>query len=122
MTTVQTLQPAHEDRIAGGAGLNIFVRSWRPDGPPRAVVVICHGVKSHSGYYGWTAAQLVAQGLAVYALDLHGRGQSDGDRFYLETFEHYLGDVHATMALARSREPGLPVFLLGHSAGGVVSS
>ena len=122
MTTTQALAAAREDRIAGGAGLDILVRSWRPAGTRRAVVVICHGVKSHSGYYGWTAQQFVADGLAVYALDLHGRGKSDGERFYLETFEHYLGDVHATMALAKSREPGLPIFLLGHSAGGVISS
>jgi alpha-beta hydrolase superfamily lysophospholipase len=108
--------------IAGGANLNIFVRSWQPAGPPRAIVVICHGVKSHSGYYFWTASQLVADGYAVYALDLHGRGKSDGERFFLEKFQDYLDDVHATMNLARSRHPGLPVFLLGHSAGGVISS
>jgi len=122
MTATQTQTTAREDRIMGGANLNILVRSWRPAGIPRAVVVICHGVKSHSGYYGWTAEQFVAEGLAVYALDLHGRGKSDGDRFYLEKFQDYLDDVHATMALAKSREPGLPIFLLGHSAGGVVSS
>jgi alpha-beta hydrolase superfamily lysophospholipase len=122
MASPQATTTVQEDRIPGGAGLDIFVRSWRPSGTPRAVVVICHGVKSHSGYYGWTAEQLVAEGLAVYALDLHGRGKSDGERFYLEKFQDYLDDVDATMKLARSREPGLPVFLLGHSAGGVVSS
>jgi acylglycerol lipase len=68
------------------------------------------------------ADQLVASGLAVYALDLHGRGRSDGDRFYLEKLQDYLDDLHATMELARSREARLPVFLLGHSAGGVISS
>jgi acylglycerol lipase len=122
MTTTQTRTTAREDQIKGGAGLTINVRSWRPAGTPRAVVVICHGVKSHSGYYGWAADQLVAEGLAVYALDLHGRGKSDGERFYLEKFQDYLDDVDATMTLAKSREPGLPVFLLGHSAGGVISS
>ena len=121
MTMQATVTPT-EHRIAGGAGLTIFVRSWQPATPARAVVVICHGVKSHSGYYFWAAAQLVADGYEVYALDLHGRGQSDGERFYLESFQDYLDDVHATMALARSRQPGLPLFPLGHSAGGVISS
>ena len=111
-----------EENIEGAKGLNIFVRSWRPTTTPRAVVVICHGVKSHSGYYGWAAEQLVSDGLAVYALDLHGRGKSDGDRYFLEKFSDYLDDVHAVVRLAKSREPGLPVFLLGHSAGGVISS
>ena len=110
-----------EERIEGAPGLQIFVRSWRPEGKPRGVVTICHGVNSHGGYYTWAAEQLVASGLAVYALDLHGRGKSDGERFYLEQFSDYLADVDALVKLAKSREPGLPVYLLGHSAGGVIS-
>lgn len=111
----------HEERITGARELQIFVRSWRPAIQPKAVVAICHGVKSHSGYYFWAAEQLVARGFAVYALDLHGRGKSDGDRYYLDKFSDYTDDVDALLRLARSREPGLPVFLLGHSAGGVIS-
>jgi acylglycerol lipase len=113
---------AMEERIQGGAGLQIFVRSWRPASAPRGVVAIVHGVKSHSGYYFWAAEQLVARGFAVYALDLHGRGRSEGERFYLEKIDDYVGDVRALIALAKSREPGLPLYLLGHSAGGVISS
>jgi acylglycerol lipase len=110
-----------EEKIEGPGGLGIFVRSWRPSGNARGVVVICHGVNSHSGYYLWAAERFVARGLAVYALDLHGRGRSDGERFYLESIADYVGDVDAVVTLATSREPGLPVYLLGHSAGGVVS-
>lgn len=110
-----------EEKITGANGLNIFVRSWRPASTPRAVVTICHGLNAHSGYYKWAAEQLVESGLAVYALDLHGRGQSDGERFYVEKVGDYVDDVDAAVSLARSREPGLRVFLLGHSAGGVVS-
>jgi alpha-beta hydrolase superfamily lysophospholipase len=113
---------ATEEKVDTGRGLKIHVRSWRPDGPARAVVVICHGVNSHSGYYTWAAGELVGRGYAVYALDLHGRGQSDGERYYLEHLGDYLSDVFTTVSLAKSREPGLPLFLLGHSAGGVVSS
>ena len=63
----------------------------------------------------------MAAGLAVYALDLHGRGQSDGERFYLDKISDYVHDVHTVIAMAKSRHAGLPVILLGHSAGGVVS-
>ncbi len=117
----ELLNSATEQHVTGGAGLEIFVRSWRPAGVAKAAVVICHGVNSHSGYYIWTAQQLVARGLAVYALDLHGRGQSAGERFYLESMKDYVDDVDAVVNLATSREPGAPIFLLGHSAGGVVS-
>jgi acylglycerol lipase len=110
-----------EEQFEGAGGLKLFARSWRPAGKPRAVVVIVPGFNSHSGYYSWVAEQFVADGLAAYALDLRGRGKSDGERFYVDKFSEYVSDVAAFVALAKSREPGLPVFLLGHSAGGVVS-
>jgi len=110
-----------EETIEGTGGLRIFVRSWRPATKPRGVVVIVHGFNSHSGQYLWAAEQLVGNGLAVYALDLRGRGKSDGERFYVEKFADYVSDVAGLVKLAKSREPGLPLFLLGHSAGGVVS-
>jgi len=111
----------NEERIEGEGGLDIFVRSWRPGIHIRGVVVIVPGFNSHSGYYGWVAEQLTASGLAVYAVDLRGRGRSDGERFYVEKVADWVSDVGTVVALAKSREPRLPLFLLGHSAGGVVS-
>jgi len=105
----------------GAAGQRIFFRSARPTETPRALIVIVPGFNAHSGYYAWAAAQLAATGFAVYAVDLRGRGNSDGERFYVENFEDYVSDVDAVVKVARSRESGLPLFLLGHSAGGVVS-
>ncbi len=110
-----------EESFEGVGGLNIFVRSWRPEGAVRGVVMIVHGFNSHSGQYTWVADQLTAHGLAVYALDLRGRGKSDGERFYVQSFDEYTSDVDGLMKIVQSREPGLPIFLLGHSAGGVVS-
>jgi alpha-beta hydrolase superfamily lysophospholipase len=120
--TQGTVCKAREERVSGASGLNIFIRSWQPDGKASAVVAICHGVLSHSGYYQWAAEQLTAKGFAVYALDLRGRGLSDGERFYIDKFSDYIDDLSTLIGLAKSREPGLPVYLLGHSAGGVVSS
>ncbi len=119
---MQNGSPAREEFLDRQDGVRIFVRSWRPPSPPRAVVAICHGVKSHSGYFRWIAERLVAEGLAVYALDLRGRGRSDGERFFVDDAAYYVGDVSALIELARRREGDLPLFLLGHSAGGVVSS
>src|SRR4029434_10864521 len=76
---------------------------------------------SHSGEYGWAAEQFVADGLAVYAGDLRGRGKSDGERFFVNSLSEWVSDVATVMTLAKAREPGLPVFILGHSAGRVVS-
>jgi alpha-beta hydrolase superfamily lysophospholipase len=113
---------AQEEKIESTKGIKIHVRSWRPDAAPRAVVVICHGVNSHGGQYLWVGEQFAASGLAAFALDLRGRGRSDGERFYVEDVADYVADVANVVTLAKSRYPGLPVFMLGHSAGGVVSS
>jgi acylglycerol lipase len=113
--------PEREDTFESAGGVKIFTRSWRPARTPRGVVAVVHGFNSHSGYYGWVAERLAARGLAVYALDLRGRGRSEGERFYVESFDDYVSDVAKLVELARSRDPGLPVFVLGHSAGGVVS-
>lgn len=108
-----------EDFSSGGA--RIHLRSWTPEGDPRAVIVICHGVNSHGGQYLWTAQQLVDRGFAVFALDLRGRGKSSGERFYVDDVAEYVADLSGTITIAKARHPGLPVYLLGHSAGGVVS-
>ncbi len=102
-------------------GLSIHFRSWRPAAAARGAVLIVPGFNSHSGYYNWVAEQLVSEQLSVYAVDLRGRGRSDGERFYVEEFTDYLHDVDAVADALRAREAQLPVFLLGHSAGGVVA-
>jgi acylglycerol lipase len=113
---------ANEETFDGAGGLRIFLRSWQPEGKPHAVIVICHGVNSHGGQYAWAAEQFVKGGFTVYALDLRGRGKSEGERFYVENVADYVSDVAGAVRIAKSRDPGVPVFLLGHSAGGVVSS
>jgi acylglycerol lipase len=111
----------NEEKVQSSGGIGLFGRSWVPAGKPRGLVVIVPGFNSHSGYYGWVAEQLAAKGLAAYAVDLRGRGKSDGERFYVEKFDDYVADVATFVKLATSRHPGLPVVVLGHSAGGVVS-
>jgi len=112
---------AVEQKVHSADGVEIHVRAFPPVGRPRAAIVICHGVNSHGGQYLWPGAQFSAVGLAAYALDLRGRGKSQGARFYVDDVTQYVADVMAVIHLAKSRFPGLPVFLLGHSAGGVVS-
>lgn len=110
-----------EEKFESSGGLNIVFRSWKPEGEVRAVVVIVPGFNSHGGQYIWTAEQLAAGGLAVYAVDLRGRGKSDGERFYVDKLSDYTDDVDGLFRIVKQREPGLKIFLLGHSAGGVVS-
>jgi alpha-beta hydrolase superfamily lysophospholipase len=111
-----------EETFDGVGGLRIFVRLWRPTGKPRGVMILIHGFNAHGGYMEWPGQQFSEYGFSVYALDLRGRGKSEGERFYVEKFSDYLDDVDKLVKLAKSRNPGLPVYLLGHSAGGVIAS
>ena len=105
----------------GPAGLRVFYRCWRPGVAPRATLTIVPGFNSHSGYYEWVGRELAARGVVVYALDLRGRGQSDGERYYVESFDDYVADVALISSIVVDRDASLPRFLLGHSAGGVVA-
>ena len=112
---------AVEEKVRSAGDVEIHVRAFPPVGRPRAAVVMCHGVNSHGGQYLWPGTQFAAAGLAAFALDLRGRGKSEGVRYFVDDVADYVADVASVSALAKSRHPGLPVFLLGHSAGGVVS-
>ncbi len=110
-----------QGQFEGAADLTLSYRAWRAPAPARAVLVIVPGFNAHSGYYAWVGAEFAARGITTYAVDLRGRGESEGERFFVEQFSDYVDDVARMVSLAKSREPGVPVFVLGHSAGGVVS-
>jgi alpha-beta hydrolase superfamily lysophospholipase len=110
-----------EGTFQGVGGIRIFTREWQPAGEPLGVVVISHGLNAHSGLYQWAAQQFTSKGLAVYALDHRGRGRSEGERFFVKKFADWTTDLATFIHIVKAREPGLPVFLLGHSAGGVIA-
>ncbi|MCW3797601.1 lysophospholipase [Sphingomonas sp. BN140010] len=104
-----------------GTGGRIFARHYQPEGRVKANLIICHGVNSHGGQHARAATDFAARGFAVTALDLRGRGKSDGERFYASSIDEYVSDLSQAIELGRSKHPDLPVYLLGHSAGGVTS-
>ena len=103
-------------------GQHIFYRNWVPAGKPKGIVLIVHGLNSHSGYYQEFAAQLKENGFEVYAIDLAGRGRSEGERYYIADYHDVFADIDLLMNIASSTCPSKPIFLFGHSAGGVFAS
>ncbi len=111
----------HEDFFEGVGGVRLYLQWWLPDGPPRAVVVIAHGAGEHSGRYAHVAARLVDEGYAVYALDHRGHGRSEGSRAVIDSIDAAVEDLDRVILRAGSEQPGVPLFLLGHSMGGTIS-
>jgi alpha-beta hydrolase superfamily lysophospholipase len=118
--TMTASDMTYEEISTRNGELDLFLRSWRP-ARPSGVIAIVPGFNAHSGYYAWAAEHFVHAGLAVYAVDLRGRGKSAGERFYVDHFDQYVSDAAACLSVAKDRHSALPVFLLGHSAGGVVA-
>jgi alpha-beta hydrolase superfamily lysophospholipase len=97
----------------------LFEREWEPDGDPRAVVALVHGLGEHSGRYEHVASRFTAAGIAVRALDLRGHGRSPGPRGATR-FEPAVADLEALVR--RCEERGAPVFVYGHSLGALIAA
>jgi alpha-beta hydrolase superfamily lysophospholipase len=80
-----------------------------------------HGYAEHSGRYEEMAAWLAARGAAVHAYDQRGHGRSGGPRCHVGRFDEFLDDLAAVLAAVRAQHPELPVTLVGHSMGGLIT-
>lgn len=110
-----------EDTFRGAGGIELYEQRWLSDaGEARAVVAIVHGFGEHSGRYTNMVDRLVPAGYAVYAFDLRGHGRSPGQRGHVDRWTEYREDVGAFVCHVSEREPGRPLFLLGHSMGGLI--
>ena len=96
-----------------------MIREWVPDSKPKAVVVLVHGIAEHSGRYERTGRLLADAGFHVRSFDLIGHGASGGARVDIDDWGRFHAQVEHHMVWAR--ETGLPVILMGHSMGTLIS-
>jgi len=143
------LIPIQEMPFPGPAG-SLYLRSaLPPDGTPVvARLGIIHGYGDHSGRYANFMRWMAERGVACHAVDLRGQGKSAGRRGYVTRWDDYLDDLRAFVALEALKQRGreslflpqsergsgplsparsekgvlTPLFLLGHSHGGLVLS
>lgn len=114
----------NQGRLSTADQVELAWQAWTPPAP-HGVIVVIHGLAEHSGRYRETAGFLASHGWAVYTADLRGHGQSaDGrrsGRVHVDQFTDYFHDVDAIIELARKPNGTLPIFLLGHSMGGLIA-
>lgn len=109
-----------EGTFPGYQGVQLYQQRWLPDsGAARATLAIVHGFGEHSGRYMNIVNRLVPAGYAVYSYDKRGHGRSPGQRGYINRWTDYSEDASAFVHMVSQREPGRPLFLMGHSMGGL---
>ena len=109
-----------ESHFAGGGGRSLFRSSWLAAEPERAVV-LTHGYAEHIGRYEHVGGWLASRGCAVHGYDHQGHGRSDGARGHAASLASLVDDLEGMVEQVRHEHAGLPLFVLGHSMGGLVA-
>lgn len=112
--------------IAGAGNFELKCRIWAAK-YPRAALLIVHGMTEHSGRYHHFAKILKLNGFSVYAYDQrnHGlsvpAGQNLGAWPKKDSWKHVKQDLTCVYNVIESQNPGLPIFVFGHSMGSIVT-
>ena len=109
-------------QFAATDGLLLLRQAWHPEGEPGAVLAVVHGYGEHGGRYRGLAEDMAARGYAVHVYDLRGHGRSGGRRGRLGRFTDYLDDTAVYLKAVREEHRGQPLYLLGHSLGGLIAT
>ncbi len=117
--------PASELTFRAADGAPLLGRRWLPEGQPRAIVQIAHGLAEHSARYARLARALNAAGYAVYASDHrgHGPGAAAADLGHFADeggWDRAVGDLWTFNRLIAAEQPGKPIVFLGHSMGSML--
>ena len=111
-----------EGNFKGVRNINVYYQAWLPKENIKAVLLIVHGLGEHSGRYMNVVDHFVPLGYAVYGLDHIGHGKSEGAREMVERFDDFTDTLAIFNNMVKQWQAGAPIFILGHSMGGLISS
>jgi len=100
--------------------IRLFYQCWLPQQSIEAITVIVHGGGDHSGRFSNLVEFLVPHDYGIYIFDLRGHGRSPGKRGHINSWNEYQLDLSLFLDLVKTKHPDIPLFLLGHSMGGVI--
>lgn len=110
--------------VRSNDGIDLQTFRWAPDGPPRAVVQVQHGLAEHAARYRRFAAALTAAGYLVYAPDGRGSGRTAAGRYGEwgpDGWPGWVDDLACLNARIAQDNPGIRRALFGHSMGSFAS-
>lgn len=96
----------------------IVYREWLV-APVKGNIVVVHGAGEHSSRYAHVVEHFNQLGFNVFTWDARGHGESDGQQGYVERWKCFRQDIQCYFDAVRGSFAGQPVFLLGHSLGGL---
>lgn len=105
---------------------SLYVYQWLPQGPPKAVVLLAHGMAEHAARYARLGEALSTAGYALYAHDQRGHGRT-AEHGTLGLYAKSNGwckvvdDLGLLSQHIGQHHPGTPLFLFGHSMGSYIA-
>ena len=107
---------------SGSDGLDISCLTIRPEGKPKAVLQIAHGMCGYKERYMAFMEYMSSHGVACVANDHRGHGKSirskdDLGYMYAGGYEALAGDMRMVHEFMSGLCPEVPYYLLGHSMG-----
>ncbi len=102
-------------------GIATHIIDWNIENP-KAAILIVHGYAEHAGRYDHVAKFFNENKIAVRSFDLRGHGLSKGERANVDNFEYFIDDLATITQSFRSDYDNVPLFVLGHSMGGLILS
>lgn len=103
-------------------GPALYYASAMPPGGAKAMLAMIHGYADHGARYAHVMGALAEHGIGSVIIDLRGHGRAGGTRGYCGRFGEMLDDARELRRLVEERAKGIPMFLFGHSFGGLVAT
>ncbi len=100
-------------------GHEIATRSW-PAGNPKAVIIGVHGINDYSNAFGDSAPWFAERGIAFYAFDQRGFGNTPERGAWYDTAVK-TRDLNAFYDLVAAKHPAAPIYIMGLSMGSAVT-
>jgi len=122
MGALKMSPPDKEGTFSDAQGREIKTFRWTPVGEARALVFLCHGYGERlAPYYNEVALAGCERGLLCFGHDHPGHGQSGGERVQVSSIDEYVDPVLAHCRKMKEELPTLPLYIVGHSMGGLIS-